>query len=77
MIYSGYGIEFDRRGSFSFPDRGYGQNILIFVAYMSSSVHIDNKKRHISIRIGPIQGLEDTLTTEKIYCINFRVILEY
>ena len=42
--YSGYGIGFDRRGSFSFPGGGFGQNILIFGADMSSSVHIDNKK---------------------------------
>ena len=46
--YSGYGIGFDRRGSFLFP--GGGQNILIFGVDMSFSAHIDNKKRHISIR---------------------------
>ena len=28
--YSGYGIEFDRRGSFSFPGGGFGQSVLIF-----------------------------------------------
>ena len=49
--YSGYGIGFDGRGSFSFPDGRYDQNVLIFGADMSSSPHIDNKKRHISIRI--------------------------
>ena len=48
--YSGYGIAFDRRGSFPFPGGRYGQNILIFEVDMSFSVHIDNKKRHISIR---------------------------
>ena len=46
--YSGYGIGFDRRSSFSFPNGGFGQNILIFGVDMSSSAHIDNKKRHIS-----------------------------
>ena len=46
--YSGYGIEFDRRSSFSFPDGGFGQNVLIFGPDMSFSAHIDNKKRHIS-----------------------------
>ena len=47
--YSGYGIGFDRRGSFSFPGGGYGQNVLIFGVDMSFSAHIDNnKKRHIS-----------------------------
>ena len=43
--YSGYGIGFDRRGSFSFPGGGFGQNILIFGVDMSSSSHIDNKKK--------------------------------
>ena len=43
--YSGYGIGFDKRGSFSFPGVGYGQNVLIFGVDMSSSPHIDNKKK--------------------------------
>ena len=43
--FSGYGIGFDRRGSFSFPGGGYGQNVLIVRANMSSSPHIDNKKK--------------------------------
>ena len=42
--YSGYGIGFDRRGSFSFRGGRFGQNVLIFGADMSSSPHIDNKK---------------------------------
>ena len=69
---SGYGIGFDRRSSFSFPGGGFGQNILIFGADMSSSAHIDNKKKDILvIEKGPTQGLEHTLTAEKIYSINF------
>ena len=44
--YSGYGIGFDRRGSFLFAGVGYGQNVLIFGVDMSSCIHIDNKKRH-------------------------------
>ena len=43
--YSGYGIGFDRRSSFSFPSGGFGQNVLIFGADMCSSIHIDNKKK--------------------------------
>ena len=43
--YSGYGIGFDRKGSFSFPDGGYGQNVIIFEVEMSFSIHIDNKKK--------------------------------
>ena len=46
--YSGYGIGFDRKSSFSFPGGGFGQNVLGLGADMSSSAHIDNKKRHIS-----------------------------
>ena len=39
---------------------------------MSSSIHIDNKKKDILILgRGPTQGLESTLTPEKIYSINF------
>ena len=43
--YSGYGIGFDKRGSFSFPGGECGQNILIFGIDMSFSAHIDNKKK--------------------------------
>ena len=46
--YSGYGIGFDR-SSFSIPSGGFGQNVLIFGVDMSSSIHVDNKKkRYIS-----------------------------
>ena len=72
--YSGYGIGFDRRSSFSFPSGGFGQNVLIFGADMSSSAHIDNKKKDILVLgKGPTQGLEHMLTAEKIYSINFTV----
>ena len=47
--YSGYGIGFDRRSSFSFPSGGFGQNILIFGVDMSSSSHIYNKKKDILV----------------------------
>ena len=49
--YSGYGIGFDRKGSFSFSGGGYGQNVLIFGVDMTSSPNINNKKKYISIRI--------------------------
>ena len=48
--YSGYGIGFDSKGSFSFPGGGYGQNVIIYGADMSSSIRIDHKKRHINTR---------------------------
>ena len=41
---------------------------------MSSSAHIDNKKKDILVLgKGPTQGLEHTLTAEKMYPINFTV----
>ena len=40
--YSGYGIGFDRRSSFSFPGGGDGQNVIVFGIDMNSSLHIDN-----------------------------------
>ena len=39
---------------------------------MSSSAHIDNKKKDILVLgKGPTQGLENTLTAEKMYSIIF------
>ena len=74
--YSGYGIGFDRRSSFSFPGGGFGQNVLVFGADRSTPIHIDNKKKDILvIGRGPTQGLESTLTAEKMYSINFTEIL--
>ena len=68
--YSGNGIGFDRRGSFSFPGGGFGINVIIFEVDMSSSIHVDNKTKDILIlRKGPTQGLEHTLTAEKMYSI--------
>ena len=63
--YSGYGIGLDRRGSFSFPSGGFGQNVLVFGVDMSFSAHIDNKKKDILVlEIGPTQGLEHSLTAD-------------
>ena len=72
--YSGYGIGFDRRSSSSFTSGGFGQNMLIFGADMSTSIHIDNKKKDILVLgRGPTQELESTLTAVKMYSINFTV----
>ena len=39
---------------------------------MSSSTQIGNRKKYILILgKGPTQGLEHTLTTEKMYSVNF------
>ena len=63
--YSGYGIGFDTRGSFSFSDSsGSGRNDIIVGADMSSSAHVGNKKKNILILDkGPTQGLDDTTLT--------------
>ena len=63
--YSGYGIGFDRKTSFSVGNE-IGKNVVIFGADMSSSTKIDNRKKDILIlSIGPTQGLEHTLSAEK------------
>ena len=70
--YSGYGIGFDRRSSFSFSGRGFGQNVITFGVDTSSSTKINNRKKDILILgKGPTQWLEYTLTAEKMYSINF------
>ena len=71
--YSGYGIGFDRGGSFSFPGVGFGSNVIIFGVDMSSSVHVDSNGKDILILgKGPTQGLgEHSLTAEKMYLIDF------
>ena len=70
--YSGYGIGFDIRSWFSHPSSGDGQNVIIFTVDMSSSTKIDNREKDILILgKGPTQGLEHTLSAEKMYSINF------
>ena len=71
--YSGYGIGFNRKVSFSFPSTGLGRNVIIFGVDMSSStLKIDNRKKDILILgKGPPQGLEHTLSAEKFHSINF------
>ena len=43
--YSGCGIGFDRKGVFSHPTGSFGNNATICGVDISSSVHIDNKKK--------------------------------
>ena len=70
--YFGYDIGFDRKGFFSHPSGGDGKNVTIFGVDMSSSTKINNRKKHILILgNGPTQGLEYTLSAEKMYSIDF------
>ena len=66
--YSGYGRGFDRKGKISV---GFGRPYIIFGVDMSSSVHVDNKKKDILILgDGSTQGsYVTTLTAEK--CTQF------
>ena len=61
------------RLDFSSPDGGIGKDVIIFGIEMSSSVHIDDKKRDILILgIGSIQRLDDTnLLAEAQYSIDY------
>ena len=71
--YSGYGIGFDRKAEFSFGSNGFGRNIIIFGADMSSSVNVNNKIKNILV-IGKdfVQVLENTtIYAEKLYSVNF------
>ena len=58
---------------FSFSTGGFGKNVIMFGVDMSSSAHVENKKKYILILgEGPAQGLDDTtLTVETKYPINF------
>ena len=69
----GYGIGFDLRGTFLFPDGSFGQNLITFRADMSSSVHANNKINNILVLSKDfIQGINDTtIYAEKTYSINF------
>ena len=69
--YSGYGIGFDRKGGFSVGN-WFGRNCILFGVDMSSSVHVDNKKKDILIHgEDPTQVLDGTTLTVEKKSINF------
>ena len=73
--YSGYGIGFNSRESFTHPSRGYGKNVTLFGADLSSSKH-PNIKTRSSLVLGShfIQGIDGTtIYAEKKYSTNFTV----
>ena len=60
--YSGYGIGFDKKGSYSIGDE-VGRKIIIFGVDMSSSSRTDNKKKDILILgKGATQEIDRTCT---------------
>ena len=71
------------KSSFSFPGGGFGQNVLIFGADMSSSIHVGSKKRYIcsckrtNIRTRTHINAEKMypvsfIVTRKVFCLNLR-----
>ena len=70
--YSGYGIGFDRHGTFNFDTRGFGRNCIIFGADLSSASHAKNNKTILILGKDFVQGINDTkIYAEKMYSINF------
>ena len=68
----GYGFDMDKHRYFSHPSSESGRNVIIFGVDMTSSIKIDNRKKDILILgKGPTQELENTLSAEKVYSINF------
>ena len=46
--YSGYGIDFDRHGTFSHPSGETGRNVIILGEDVSLSTKIDNRKKYFN-----------------------------
>ena len=76
--YPGHAFRFDRKSNFSFLSGRFGQNGIIFGVDMSSSAHVDNKKKDVLIlEKYPTQGWEHTPTAEKMYSISFTVTKKF
>ena len=71
--YFGCRIGIDGKGAFSHSSGSFGNNAIIVGVDMSSSVHVDNKKKDtLFLGKGHTQGLDGTtLTAEKMYSISF------
>ena len=66
--YSGYGVGFDGKGTFSFPSGRFGPNAILSGVGMSSSVHVNNKRNDILILgEGGTQGLNGRILTAEKY----------
>ena len=65
------GIGLDSRSEFSYTNRCFEKNVIIFGADMSSSKHIDKRKYILILGEEPTQELDDTtLTAEAKYPIS-------
>ena len=66
------GMIFHVHETFSLSNGGFGKNVIIFVADMSSSVHVVNKKDILILDKALTQRLDDTrLTAEPECSVNF------
>ena len=74
-VYAGYVIGFDLRSELSLPDGSMENNVIIFGADVSSSVHINNVNKDIVILDEVLtQRLDDSaLTIGDKYLINFPI----
>ena len=61
FIYTGWGISFDRNGTFGHPEGGTARNVIIFGVDMSRSIHASNKtKDFLVLDKDLIQLIENT-----------------
>ena len=73
--YSEYDIGFDSCSLFSPLNLDWSENAIIFGVENSSSVHIANKKKDITVIGGCLtQGLDDTAINQKL---NISLIFQY
>ena len=70
--YSGYGIEFDRKGEFSFGN-GFGRTCITFGVDMSSSVLANNRTNNVLVlgKDFTQELINTTIYAEKLYSITF------
>ena len=69
-IYTGYSIGFNSHSEFSLHDGSMGKKVITSGVDMSSSVHIDNKKKDILILgFHPTQEFHDTTLTAEAQLI--------
>ena len=65
-IYTGYSIGFDLRSEFSLHDSSVGKKGIIFGFDISSSVHIDNKKKDILILANKSSVKNENISNKKL-----------
>ena len=77
-VYTGYGIWFNLRSEFSIRNGRVGKNAIVFEVDVTSSVHIDNKKKDISIfGKAPTEGLDDTkLISNYVFKIKLKILFK-